>query len=245
MSISINKKKLKGGAFSQDNKKQRMRKILSLLKKNYPAAHCALHFKNPLELLVATQLSAQCTDKRVNLVTKQLFKKYKTAEDYAKAPIEELEKAVQSTGFFRNKARNLKKTGQALQKYHQGKVPNQFEQLTELAGTGRKTAHVVMGNGFQIPSGIVVDTHVRRLSLRMGFVETDNVRQIEKELEALVPKKSWIMFPHYMIEHGRSICPARRPYCSICFLSKLCPRNKIPPKKVSPKTGKAKKALDK
>ena len=205
-------------------KKQRLTRILSLLKKNYPSAHCALHFKNPLELLVATQLSAQCTDKRVNIVTKDLFRKYKTAKDYATAPIKNLEADIKSTGFFRNKAQNLKKACQVLEKKHKGKVPKDFDKLTKLAGVGRKTAHVVMGNGFQIPSGVVVDTHIKRLSNRMALVDTNNVHQIEKELEKLVPKKDWIMFSHWMIAHGRSLCSARKPLCSLCFLSKLCPR---------------------
>ena len=212
---------------SFDKKKNRFRRILSLLKKNYPSAHCALHFKNPLELLIATQLSAQCTDKRVNIVTKTLFQKYKTAADYAKAPLKDLEKAVQSTGFFRNKARNLKKSCQSLDAYHQGKVPKDFEQLTQLAGVGRKTAHVVMGNAFGIPSGVVVDTHVKRLSNRMALVETENVQKIEKKLELLIPKKYWILFSHWLIEHGRKVCTARKAHCSLCFLYKLCPRKKV------------------
>ena len=212
---------------SFEKKKQRLKLILSLLNKNYPSAHCALNFKNPLELLVATQLSAQCTDKRVNQVTKELFKKYKTAKDYAKTSISELEKAVQSTGFFRNKARNLKKSCETLDKKYKGHVPKNFEQLTQLAGVGRKTAHVVMGNAFQISSGVVVDTHVKRLSNRMGFVHTENVHQIEKKLEKLVPKNKWIIFSHWLIEHGRKICSARKPLCSLCFLYKHCPRNKV------------------
>lgn len=212
---------------SFEKRKQRLSQILSLLRKYYPSASCALQFKNPLELLVATQLSAQCTDKRVNIVTKDLFHKYKKAKDYAKAPLKELEKAIQSTGFFRNKARNLKQSGQILEKHHRGKVPKDFEKLTQLAGVGRKTAHVVMGNAFGIPSGIVVDTHVKRLSNRMALVNTDNVHQIEKQLEELVPKKNWIIFSHWLIEHGRKICTARKPRCSLCFLYKLCPRNKV------------------
>ena len=209
---------------SFEKKKKRLGQILSLLKKSYPSARCALHFKNPLELLVATQLSAQCTDKRVNMVTKELFCKYKKAKDYASAPIKDLERAVQSTGFFRNKARNLKKSGQSLEKHHGGEVPKNFDQLTQLAGVGRKTAHVVMGNAFQIPSGVVVDTHVKRLSNRMALVHTDNVHQIEKTLEKLVPKKDWIMFSHWLIEHGRKICTARKAHCSLCVVYKLCPR---------------------
>ena len=212
---------------SFEKKKRRLRSILSLLNKNYLSAHCALNFKNPLELLVATQLSAQCTDKRVNLVTQSLFKKYKTAGDYAKAPVSELEKAIQSTGFFRNKARNLKKSCHSLEKNYKGQVPKDFEKLTQLAGVGRKTAHVVMGNAFQIPSGVVVDTHVKRLSNRMGLVNTENVHQIEKELEKLIPKSKWIIFSHWLIEHGRKICTARKPLCSMCFLYKRCSRNKI------------------
>ncbi|MCZ0933422.1 MAG: endonuclease III [Oligoflexia bacterium] len=212
---------------SFEKRKRRLKSILSLLNKNYPSAHCALNFKNPLELLVATQLSAQCTDKRVNLVTKTLFKKYKTAKDYAKASLSELEKEVQSTGFFRNKARNLKKSCEILEKSYKGQVPKNFEKLTQLAGVGRKTAHVVMGNAFQIPSGVVVDTHVKRLSNRMGLVNTENVHQIEKELEKLVPKNKWIIFSHWLIEHGRTLCAARKPLCSLCFLYKRCPRNKI------------------
>lgn len=205
-------------------KTERLKKILFLLKKHYPSACCALNFKNPLELLVATQLSAQCTDKRVNQVTKTLFKKYKTAKDYAKAPLADLEIAVKSTGFFRNKARHLKESCSQLEKKYKGKVPKDFDKLTGLAGVGRKTAHVVMGNAFNIPSGIVVDTHVKRLSNRMGFVKTKNVNQIEKQLEKQVPKKDWIAFSHWLIEHGRSICPARRPHCSLCFLYKHCPK---------------------
>lgn len=212
---------------SFEKKKKRLSQILYLFKKYYPSASCALNFKNPLELLVATQLSAQCTDKRVNIVTKDLFQKYKKAKDYAKAPIKDLEQAVQSTGFFRNKARNLKKSCLSLEKDHAGEVPKDFEKLIQLAGVGRKTAHVVMGNAFDIPSGIVVDTHVKRLSNRMALVHTDNVHQIEKKLEKLIQKKNWIEFPHWMIEHGRKICTARKPHCSLCFLYKLCPRNKV------------------
>ena len=212
---------------SQENKKQRLTKIISLLKKRYPSAQCSLNFKNPLELLVATQLSAQCTDKRVNLVTKSLFKKYKTAKDYAQSKLPELELDIKSTGFFRNKALHLKQTGIALEKNHKSKVPKNFEELTKLPGVGRKTAHVVMGNAFQVPSGMVVDTHVRRLSQRMGLVQTNNVQQIEKKLETLVPKKYWIVFSHWLIEHGRQLCTARKAHCSLCFLYKYCPKTAI------------------
>ena len=201
--------------------------IIKALKKQYPKAHCALHFKNPLELLIATQLSAQCTDKRVNQVTKPLFKKYKTAKDYSKAPLTELEKSIKSTGFFRNKARHLKESCTQIERNHGGEVPKDFDSLTELAGVGRKTAHVVMGNAFNISSGIVVDTHVRRLSNRMGFVATNNVQHIELELEVIVPKKHWIQFSHWLIEHGRLVCKARKPDCRLCFLASLCPQKGI------------------
>ena len=215
---------------SKTEKASFQKQILIALKKEYPKAHCALHFSNPLELLVATQLSAQCTDKRVNQVTKNLFKKYKKAADYAKAPLKDLEKEIKSTGFFRNKARHLKDSCAQIEKNHKGKVPKDFESLTKLTGVGRKTAHVVMGNAFNIPSGIVVDTHVRRLSNRMGFVETENVYHIEKELESLVPKKHWIQFSHWLIEHGRKICTARKPYCGLCLLTSFCPKRNLPVK---------------
>ena len=208
---------------SKENKKQRLKKIISLLRRHYPSAKCSLNFTNSLELLVATQLSAQCTDKRVNEVTKTLFKKYKTAKDYAQAKLPELEKDIKSTGFFRNKARHLKQTGVTLEKNHKGQVPKNFEALTKLPGVGRKTAHVVMGNAFKIASGMVVDTHVKRLSQRMGLVQTKNVQHIEKQLEDLVPKKHWIVFSHWLIEHGRQFCTARKTHCSLCFLYKTCP----------------------
>ncbi len=208
-------------------KKKRLEKIIKFFKKKYPEATCALHFRNNLELLIATQLSAQCTDKRVNLVTKKLFKDYKTAKDYAGAPIEQLEVAVKSTGFFRNKARNIKKSCTDISEKYHGKVPKDFDQLIKLAGVGRKTAHVVMGNGFNVSSGMVVDTHVKRLSNRMDLVNTSNVFHIEQKLEELIPQKYWIQFSHWMIEHGRKICTARRPYCSLCFLTSVCPRKGV------------------
>lgn len=211
--------------------KIRLNKIIRLLKKNYPDAHCALHFKNHLELLIATQLSAQCTDKRVNIVTKDLFEKYKKAKDYAISPIEDLEKAVKSTGFYRNKAKHIKQTCVLLEKKHKGQVPKDFDELVLLPGVGRKTAHVVMGNGFQIPSGMVVDTHVKRLSNRMGLVHTKDVLRIEKQLDKLVPKKHWIIFSHWLIEHGRQVCKAVNPNCEQCFLSKICPQADVLKKK--------------
>ena len=209
---------------SLKDKKQRVPKIIRALKKRYPDAKCSLNYKNPLELLVATQLSAQCTDKRVNIVTKDLFKKYKKARDYARASLTDLEKDVKSTGFYKNKAKNLKKTGESLEKDHGGEVPEDFESLTKLSGVGRKTAHVVMGNAFNLASGVVVDTHVKRLSNRLGLVKSENPDIIEKKLCEIIPKKDWILFSHLLIELGREICLARKPHCGICFLSKLCPR---------------------
>ena len=221
-------------AMKEHQAKKRIKAALRLFKKHYPKAECALRFKNALELLIATQLSAQCTDKRVNIVTKKLFKAYKTAGSYARAPLRELEAAIHSTGFYRNKARNIKKACQALEKLYGGRPPADFEKLIGLAGVGRKTAHVVMGNGFGRPSGIVVDTHVKRLSGRLGFAESANVLHIERGLEKLIPKKDWIQFPHYMIEHGRQICLARRPRCGLCFLSEICPKNGVAKKPEGP-----------
>lgn len=212
---------------SLKHKKIRLTRILSLLKKHYPHAKCSLNFKNPLELLIATQLSAQCTDKRVNIVTKTLFKKYKTAKHYAMAPIENLEKDVKSTGFYRNKARNLKLSCQSLVKNHAGQVPQDLKSLIQLAGVGNKTANVVMGNAFAKASGVVVDTHVKRLSNRMNLVNTNNVSHIEKQLENLIPKQNWIMFSHQLIAHGRAFCTARRAYCSLCVLHSYCPKKQV------------------
>ena len=206
------------------------KRILSVLQKEYSDAHCELNFSNPLELLAAVCLSAQCRDERVNQVTKTLFKKYKTAADYAKAPLKELEKDILSTGFFRNKARNLKAAFAQIEKEHGGKVPADFESLTRLAGVGRKTAHAVLGAGFKIASGIVVDTHVRRLSYRTGLTKTKNVFQIERELAALIPKNQWIAFSHRLIAHGRKICGARKPLCHLCSLSSFCPKKAVPPR---------------
>ena len=221
----------------RDKANKTISKILSVLQKEYAEAHCELNFSNPLELLAAVCLSAQCTDKRVNQVTKKLFRKYKTAADYAKAPLKELEKDVKSTGFFRNKARNLKTAFSQIEKEHGGKIPSDFESLTKLAGVGRKTAHAVLGAGFNIPSGIVVDTHVRRLAYRTGLTKTKNVFQIERELAALVPKNQWIAFSHRLIAHGRKICAARKPLCHLCSLSSFCPRNAVPPLTVKQKRG--------
>lgn len=200
---------------------------LALLKRYYPDAHCALNHNNAFELLVATVLSAQCTDERVNMVTPALFKKYPTPQKMAKAPVEDLENLVRSTGFFKNKAKNLKGAAARLVELHNGEIPQELEALVELPGVGRKTANVVLGNAFDIKSGIVVDTHVTRLSRRLGWVKTDNAVIIEKQLCQRVPKDDWVMFSHYLISHGRAICKARKPDCHHCFLEETCPRKGV------------------
>ncbi|MGA3086665.1 MAG: endonuclease III [Thermodesulfobacteriota bacterium] len=195
--------------------------IVKGLTQVYPQARCSLHFKNPLELLIATILSAQCTDKRVNEVTKTIFKKYKTAEDYARAPLMDLEEDIRPTGFFHNKAKNIQQCCQELINQYQGKVPQTMEELVALPGIGRKTANVVLGNAFGIP-GIVVDTHVGRISQRLGLTQEIDPVKIEFALMPLIPKKHWIVFSHQMIEHGRMLCTARAPKCPSCFLRPFC-----------------------
>jgi endonuclease III len=204
-------------------KSVRLKKIITALDRTYPAAHCELHHADPLELLVATILSAQCTDKRVNLVTKELFKKYRSAADYANAPLAELEQAIKSTGFFRNKAKNIRACARKLAECHGGRVPHTMEELTQLDGVGRKTANVVLGNAFGINVGVVVDTHVARLSQRLGLSKQKTPEKIELELMALVPQKQWTLFSHWLIWHGRRRCAARRPDCESCEIRKLCP----------------------
>lgn len=196
--------------------------IFNLLKKEYPEVKSALDFTNPFELLIATILSAQSTDARVNIVTKDLFKKYKSPKDYLSVPIEELEKDIFSTGFYKAKARSLKKCCQVLQDDFKGKVPANFDDLNKLPGVGRKTASVVAGNAFGIPA-VAVDTHVIRLSNLLGFVETKDAEKIEFKIKELLPEEDWIKSSHLLATHGRKICIARRPKCSDCVLNKLCP----------------------
>jgi endonuclease-3 len=206
----------------------RVHGIISGLKQAYPDAHCELNYRNPLELLIATVLSAQCTDKRVNLVTAELFKKYRSAADYARASLPELELAIKSTGFFRNKARSIKTACLALVEKHDGEVPRTMEALTRLGGVGRKTANVVLGNAFGINCGVVVDTHVARLSKRLGLTRQVDPVKIEQELMSLVPQPQWTMFSHWLIWHGRRRCYARNPDCPNCEISSLCPRIGVP-----------------
>jgi endonuclease-3 len=202
----------------------RTKKIIGALKKTYPDAHCELNYSNPLELLIATILSAQCTDKRVNIVTESLFKKYRSAEDFAKADISELEEAIRSTGFYKNKARNIKAACRDIVDKHGGKVPRTMEELMELGGVGRKTANVVLGNAFDINVGVVVDTHVARLSARLGLMREKTPEKIEQALMKLVPQPEWTMFSHWLIWHGRRRCFARKPDCTHCEIGGLCPR---------------------
>jgi endonuclease-3 len=205
-------------------RQQRVQAILPILMRTYPDARCSLNYRNPLELLVATILSAQCTDERVNIVTRTLFRKYRTAADYARASQEELERAIQSTGFYRNKARSIRAMAQALLDRHGGRVPDTMEDLVALAGVGRKTANVVLGNAFGKNVGVVVDTHVTRLSNRLGLTrhKVDAVK-IERDLMRIVPPENWTLWPHLMIHHGRAICQARKPRCGQCPLLPHCP----------------------
>lgn len=204
-------------------KKERVNQILELLNKEYPNAKTALNYTSPLEMLVATLLSAQTTDKQVNQVTKELFKKYKGAEDYAIADLEELEKDIRSTGFYRNKAKNLKNTGRMLVEKYNSKVPRTMEELVELPGVARKTANIVLSNAFGIIAGVAVDTHVRRLSQRLGLTENKNPDKIEADLMEIVPKSQWESITDLLIFHGRNICIARKPKCDVCVLNKICP----------------------
>jgi endonuclease-3 len=196
---------------------------------DYADARCALNFTSPLELLIATILSAQCTDTRVNIVTASLFRKYRSAADYAVAPLHELEKEIQSTGFFRNKAKSIKGCCQKLVDEHGGEVPSTLEDLVHLPGVGRKTANVVLGTAFSIASGVVVDTHVTRISRRLGLTRETDAVKIERDLMEEVPRAQWIDFSHRLIHHGRRICLARNPKCEVCGLSRWCPRIGVKP----------------
>jgi len=203
--------------------KSRLRQVLNILQKTYPHAHCALNFTNPLELLIATILSAQCTDVRVNLVTPTLFLKYRTAADYVAADPEELARDIQSTGFYRQKTNTIQRCCTALMQQHNGSVPDTMEALVRLPGVGRKTANVVLGNAFGRPQGIAVDTHVQRLAQRLGLTTESVPDKIEQELLALMPRKVWTLFSHLLISHGRAVCKARIPQCSVCPVCHLCP----------------------
>jgi endonuclease-3 len=208
---------------SAQAKTARVQNIIAGLQKAYPDAHCELNYSNPLELLIATILSAQCTDKQVNIVTTELFRKYRTVSDYAGADAAQLERDIQRLGFFRNKARSIKACCQKLLERHGGEVPRSMDQLVELDGVGRKTANVVLGNAFDINTGVVVDTHVTRLSQRLGLTKEKTPEKIEQVLIKLVPQDQWTLFSHWLIWHGRRRCSARRPDCPNCEIQSLCP----------------------
>jgi endonuclease III len=208
---------------STETKAARIKKIISGLRKAYPEAHCELNYGNPLELLIATILSAQCTDKRVNMVTAELFRKYRSAADYSAADLEELGQDIKTTGFYRNKAKNIQAACRRIVERHGGKVPQNMEELRQLGGVGRKTANVVLGNAFGANEGVVVDTHVTRLSQRLGLTRQKDPEKIEQDLTKLVPREQWTMFSHWLIWHGRRRCYARNPDCPDCEIRKLCP----------------------
>jgi len=202
---------------------KRTREIIRKLKRTYPGAKCSLNHSNPFELLIATILSAQCTDERVNIVTADLFRKYRKPEDYLKVPPRELEKDIQSTGFFRNKTKSIQGTSKMLTEAYGGQVPQTMDELLELPGVARKTANVVLGSAFGINEGIVVDTHVTRLANRLGLTKQTDAERIESDLKPLVPREQWTLFSHWLIWHGRRRCDARKPDCAGCEIRKLCP----------------------
>jgi len=208
-------------------RKTRARKIIARLKREYPDATCALNHHSALELVVATILSAQCTDARVNMVTPHLFAKYRTAADYAAADPRVLEKEIQSTGFFRNKTKSIIGMAQALVERHAGEVPQTMQELTALPGVGRKTANVILGTWFKKNEGVVVDTHVHRLSRLLGLTRQDDPVKIEQDLMEIVRRDDWTWFSHTLIQHGRTVCIARRPRCADCVLNRLCPSSQV------------------
>ncbi len=203
--------------------KARVRKVIARLKRAYPDAKCSLNHSNAFELLIATILSAQCTDARVNLVTQDLFRKYRKPEDYLNVSPRELQQDIRTTGFFRNKATSIQGTAKMLKEEYGGEVPQTMDELLELPGVARKTANVVLGNAFDIHAGVVVDTHVTRLSHRLDFSQQKTAEKIEQDLIPIVPKKDWVIFPHLFIAHGRAICKARSPLCEECPIEKFCP----------------------
>jgi endonuclease-3 len=205
----------------------RAKKIIRLLKKHYPDAKCSLDFKTIHQLMVATILSAQCTDERVNQVTKTLFRKYKSVRDFADADLTQLGKDIYAAGFHNNKAKSIRTSARQLLENHGGRMPRRLDELVKLAGVGRKTGSVILGAGFGLAEGVVVDTHVARISRRLGFTNEKNPLKIEKDLMQIIPKKDWISYAYLMIDHGRAICKARRPDCAGCFLARLCPSSTV------------------
>lgn len=213
---------------SKAQRKARARKILAILKKTYPHARCSLGYKTPLQLLVATILSAQCTDARVNLVTPALFKRYSGAADFANAKIGELESLVRSTGFYRNKARNIRAACRIIVEKHSGNVPRTMEEMLELPGVARKTANIVLGNAYGVIEGVPVDTHAIRISRLLGWTKNTAQEKIERDLMALIPRADWLQASNLFVHHGRAVCIARRPMCSRCPLYVLCPKAGLP-----------------
>ncbi len=211
---------------SIEDRRERVKRIIQLLKEEYPDAKCSLNHTNPFELSVATILSAQCTDKRVNKVTRDLFRKYPGPEHIAAAPQEELEEDIRSTGFYRNKAKSLKGFAEGVLQEHSGKVPRSMEELTDLPGIGRKTANVILGVAHKIP-GLVVDTHVKRISRLLWLTGEKDPEKIEYDLREVVPKSDWINWAHLIIDHGRAVCKARNPRCEACVLARYCPSSKV------------------
>jgi endonuclease-3 len=216
-------RKVSQPAVSAVGLKDHTRKIIRLLKRTYPAAQCSLNHSNAFELLIATILSAQCTDERVNIVTQHLFRKYRRPEDYLKVAPAELQNDIRTTGFFRNKTKAIQGAAKVLVDEYGGKVPHTMDELLELPGVARKTANVVLGNAFGVASGVVVDTHVTRLSRRLGLTSQKHPEKIELDLVAIVPKRDWVIFSHLLIAHGRKICRARNPLCADCVVEALCP----------------------
>jgi endonuclease III len=212
---------------SKTAKRERMQEVLRRLGEMYPDSCCSLDHDDPLQLLVATILSAQCTDARVNQVTPALFRKYPGAADYGAASQEEMEADLASVNFFRNKAKALRGMGEALDREHGGEVPAELEPLTALPGVGRKTANVVLGVGFGVADGVVVDTHVKRIAKRLGFTRHADPEKVEKDLLPLIPEEDRVVFTHRMIDHGRAVCVARKPRCEICDLSDICPSSRV------------------
>lgn len=204
-----------------------MRAIISLLKREYPSSRIALNFKSPLELLIATILAAQCTDERVNQVTKGLFKKYRKASEYAGAPLDDLMKIVRPTGFFRNKSKSIQAACRMIAGEHGGEVPRTMEELVELPGVARKTANIVLGDAYGLSEGIAVDTHMLRLSKRLGLTDEKDPVKVERDLCGLVPRARWMGFPHLIADHGRAVCKAHKPLCGACVLADLCPSREL------------------
>ncbi len=205
------------------NEKERIKKIISLLREKYPQSRTALHYKNPLQLLVATILSAQCTDAKVNQITPRLFEKYPTASDLAEADREELEKIIRPTGFYRNKAKSIQEAAAVIEKEFSGQVPDTMDKLVKLPGVARKTANIILSSVFRKAEGIAVDTHVKRLAGRLGLSREKNPDKIEKDLMNLIPREDWLDFNYMLVNHGRKICQAKNPNCSQCILRQLCP----------------------